>query len=70
MREWLVAVSKSSAFPGAIFISPVAALIAKRPASGIGAQYIYDLVGKVAAKDMQEDHIIEWGDLSEAADRS
>lgn len=35
----------------------------KRPASGISPMHYDEVVGKVAARDIQEDEILQWGDV-------
>jgi N-acetylneuraminate synthase len=36
----------------------------KRPASGISPMHYQEVLGKVASRDIQEDEILQWGDVS------
>ena len=38
-------------------------IICKRPGTGIETKKLYDIIGKVINKDLQEDHILTWEDI-------
>lgn len=44
-------------------------LTAKSPAKGISPQYLYDVVGSTAERDISEDVILQWDDVREPAEQ-